>query len=197
MDPRSTNPPQGSSRRHLNLTFLPGASSLKDDLHAIFTLNQEVGSAVFSVLQLLENYQETAETEIPDNLHEVSEALKIISAKVEEIKQLSTFQKDTQTQFRKDIDEFNQLRPRLNKAISVIFKKFGYSESGEEIPETLRNFERHQKIWAGIFWNVIGSILCAIIFWLFTQSQESEIEKRVKMETQLRAEIAQLQSQKK
>lgn len=185
MDPRSTNPPQGS-RRHLNLTFLPGASSLKDDLHAIFTLNQEVGSAVFSVLQLLENYQETVETEIPD-----------ISAKVEEIKQLSTFQRDAQSQFRKDIEEFNQLRPRLNKAISAIFKKFGYSESGEEIPETLRNFERYQKIWAGIFWNVVGSILCAIIFWLFTQSQESEIEKRVKMETQLRAEIAQLQSQKK
>lgn len=167
-------------------SYLSGQASVKDDLQSIFSLNREIGAAVYTVLKHLESIKGALNEEVPEAYQDVAKQLESIVKALEVIKQEhnSMFKKletlETLKQSSEDLDEYHKeqleieaaRQEHFDRVVKIVYANNGYDEKGSKIPEAIMQFSRWSKIIHSAFWSFITTLVLSGIFYLVVKGRE-------------------------
>ena len=174
--------------------YLSGSATIKDDLQAIYTLNKEIGAAVWTVFTHLESLKVVLTKQVPESYNEVGVKLEALSRTLELIKNEHTALSKrmevldslkTTAQSNADMLEDqetlqNDRQVHFDKIIKIIYAANGYDESGVKIPEAIMRFDRWSKIIHNAFWSFIVTAMMSGIFYMYAKGREAAAEEKTK-----------------
>lgn len=172
-------------------SYLSGQASVKDDLQAIFSLNREIGTAVYTVLKHLELIRHTLDEEVPDSNRAVTAELEAVG------RSLDSLQKDQETilkkleshetaskvmmEYHKDLGETEAVNhEHFDRIVKIIYTRNGYDEKGNKIPEAILKIERWSKLLHSAFWSFVTTSILSGIFYMFAKAREEATVERTK-----------------
>lgn len=177
-----------------NAAYLSGSASIKDDLQAIYTLNKEIGAAVWTVFTHLESLKVVLTKQIPESYNEVEAKLELLLRTVDTLRtehgQLSKRMealdslKATAQNNADMLEEQEHLQAsrqvHFDRIIRIIYTANGYDESGIKVPEAILRFDRWSKIIHNAFWSFIVTAMMSGIFYMYAKGQAAAAEEKTK-----------------
>jgi hypothetical protein len=161
-------------------SYLSGQATVKDDLQSIFSLNREIGAAVYTVLKHLETIKGSlSDDDVSKNLEDIMKGLEVIKQEHNAMfKKLETL--ETLKQSSVDMSEYNKERVELEDArqehfdriVKIIYANNGYDEKGNKIPDAIMQFSRWSKIIHSAFWSFITTLVLSGVFYLVVKGRE-------------------------
>jgi len=188
--------PEKQGRRMVDgaASYLSGSASVKDDLQAIYTLNKEIGAALWTVLTHLEALKSTLTGLIPEFHVDVNAKLEDISRSLDALKnehvnlskRLETLDAlKTSLQSNSSMLEDQELlqsdrQVHFDKIVKILYTTNGYDENGVRIPEAIMRFDRWSKILHNAFWSFVVTAVLSGIFYSYAKGREQASEEKAK-----------------
>lgn len=174
--------------------YLSGSASIKDDLQAIYTLNKEIGAAVWTVFTHLESLKVVLTKQVPESYNEVGAKLEqllrtldtlktehaTLSKRMEALDSLKTTAQSNAAMLEDQEQLQAERQVHFDKIIRIIYAANGYDESGVKIPEAIMRFDRWSKIVHNAFWSFIVTAMMSGIFYLYVKGREAASEEKTK-----------------
>lgn len=189
----------GRRATDMGASYLSGQASVKDDLQAIYSLNREIGAAVFTVLKHLETLKGTLTEEVPESYAHISDQLDRVSHSIEQLKKehlaiserleaLDDLRQSAEDmgEFHKELEDIEARRQEhLDRVIKIVYANNGYDEKGNKIPEAIMRFDRWSKIIHNSFWSFITTLIMTGVFYLVVKGREEVSAEKTKATIEL------------
>jgi hypothetical protein len=185
---------QGRRSVDQGAAYLSGSASIKDDLQAIYTLNKEIGAAVWTVFTHLESLKVVLTKQVPESYNEVAVKLESLLRTLENLKtEHVTLSKrmealdslkitaESNAGMLEDQDILQKDRQiHLERLIKILYTTNGYDENGNKVPEALLKFDRWSKVLGNAFWSFMVTAVLTVIFVNYANSREQASEIKTK-----------------
>jgi hypothetical protein len=176
--------------------YLPGKNSVKDDLQAIFALNQEIGSAMFHLIKALDSLRSSMDTKqsgLSGDSHSTYERLKELTDAIQDLesqhKQLllrvgELLDSDVVTDVGEiksvilpHVANFVEIKQQLEAftlAAKLIFRTNGYDDRGQPLPTPVAIIHNWGKHLRDALWSAVVSVLLTLAFYSLLRSAMAE-----------------------